>query len=88
MLDHLEEIQSRHQLFSDIRGEGLLIGAELVPEYHGKAKQFLTAAAEQGLMMLIAGPNVLRFTPSLIIPDEDINIGMARLDAAIANVMA
>ena len=88
MLDHLEEIQSRHQLFNDIRGEGLLIGAELVPEYHGKAKQFLTAAAEQGLMMLIAGPNVLRFTPSLIIPDEDINIGMARLDAAIANVMA
>lgn len=88
MLDHLEEIQSRHQLFNDIRGEGLLIGAELVPEYHGKAKQFLTAAAEQGLMMLIAGPNVLRFTPSLIIPDEDINIGMARLDEAIANVMA
>ena len=39
-------------------------------------------------MMLIADPNVLRFTPSLIIPDEDINIGMARLDAAIANVMA
>ena len=39
-------------------------------------------------MMLIADPNVLRFIPSLIIPDEDINIGMAQFDAAIANVMA
>ena len=78
MLDHLEEIQSRHQLFSDIRGEGLLIGAELVPEYHGKAKQFLTAATEQGLMMLIADPKVLRFTPSLIIPDEDMKPNNSR----------
>ena len=39
-------------------------------------------------MMLIAGPNVLRFAPSLIIPDKDIDEGMARLEKAVASVVS
>ena len=38
-------------------------------------------------MILIAGPNVLRLTPSLIIPDADIREGMAKLEQAIAQVI-
>ena len=66
----------------------MLIGAELVEKYHGKGKDFLAAAANEGLMMLVAGPNVLRFAPSLIIPDEDIDEGMARLERAVAKVVS
>ncbi|WP_419534675.1 aspartate aminotransferase family protein [Endozoicomonas sp.] len=85
---HLESINSKYGIFADIRGKGMLIGAELVEKYHGKGKDFLAAAANEGLMMLVAGPNVLRFAPSLIIPDEDIDEGMARLERAVAQVVS
>jgi acetylornithine/succinyldiaminopimelate/putrescine aminotransferase len=29
-----------------------------------------TLAGEEGLLALVAGPNVVRFTPSLIIPEQ------------------
>ncbi|MGI9273398.1 MAG: aspartate aminotransferase family protein [Endozoicomonas sp.] len=84
----LENINKKHGVFKDIRGKGLLIGAELVEEWHGKGKDFLAAAAKEGVMLLVAGPNVLRFAPSLIIPDDDIREGMAALERAVARVVA
>jgi acetylornithine/N-succinyldiaminopimelate aminotransferase len=45
------------------------------------------AAIDNGLMVLVAGANVLRFAPSLIIPEEDIAEGMARLEKAIAQIV-
>ncbi|MGO0308384.1 aspartate aminotransferase family protein [Endozoicomonas acroporae] len=85
---HLESMNSKYGIFADVRGKGLLIGAELVEKYHGKGKDILAAAADEGLMLLVAGPNVLRFAPSLIIPDEDIDEGMARLERAVATVVS
>ncbi|MFH4258507.1 bifunctional succinylornithine transaminase/acetylornithine transaminase, partial [Acinetobacter baumannii] len=41
-------------------------------------------AGEEGLLSLIAGPNVVRFTPSLIIPFADIDEGLKRFERAIA----
>lgn len=85
---HLKTINNKYCIFSDVRGKGMLIGAELIEKYHGKGKDFLAAAADKGLMILIAGPNVLRFAPSLIVPDEDIDEGMARLERAVARVVS
>ena len=83
----LERINKTYGIFKKVRGRGLLIGAELTEDWHGKAKDFLAAAAKEGLMMLVAGPNVLRMAPSLIIPDEDIREGMAALERAVAKVV-
>ncbi|AHM71556.1 bifunctional acetylornithine/succinyldiaminopimelate transaminase [Yersinia hibernica] len=83
----LQEINRKYHVFSDIRGMGLLIGAELTPQYQGRAREFLTAAAAQGVMILNAGPDVLRLAPSLVIEPEDIQLGMARLEQAIAKVV-
>lgn len=83
----LEAINAKYNLFEEVRGMGLLIGIELVEAYHGKAKDFIGAALNEGLMMLVAGPNVLRFTPSLIIPDADIDEGLARFEKAVAAVV-
>ena len=85
---HLDAINSKYGIFAEVRGKGLLIGAELVEKYHGQGKAFLAAAAKEGLMMLVAGPNVLRFAPSLIVADDDIDEGMARLERAVASVVA
>jgi len=83
----LAAINEQYGLFQEVRGMGLLIGIELTPDWHGKAKEVVGAALEAGLMMLVAGPNVLRFAPSLIIPDADIDKGLARLAQAIGNLM-
>ncbi len=83
----LTQINEQYKIFSEIRGKGLLIGAELTAEYQGKAKDFLVAAMAEGLMILVAGPNVIRFAPSLIIPDQDITAGLALFEQAVAKVV-
>ncbi|PVZ84649.1 bifunctional succinylornithine transaminase/acetylornithine transaminase [Serratia sp. S1B] len=83
----LQAINKKYAIFSDIRGMGLLIGAELKAEYHGKARDFLTAAAARGLMILNAGPNVIRFAPSLVVELQDIDEGMARFELAVQDVV-
>ena len=87
-VEHLQRIDARFDLFSDIRGMGLLIGAELKPQYHGKSRDFLYAAAEAGVMVLNAGPDVMRFVPSLVIDDSDIAEGMARFALAVERVLS
>ena len=82
----LRAIGEKYDCFSEVRGMGLLIGAALKPEYAGKAKDFMNLAAEAGLMILQAGPDVLRLAPSLLIEDADIDAAMAILDGIAAKV--
>lgn len=84
---HLQQLDAEFDLFSDIRGMGLLIGAELKPQHKGRARDFLYAAAQAGVMVLNAGPDVMRFVPSLIIDEQDIAEGMARFAQAVAKVI-
>ena len=83
----LEALNRRFDIFTEVRGKGLLIGAELTDAFKGRAKDFVTAAANHGAMMLMAGPDVLRFAPSLIMPIDDLNEGLARLEKAIEAVV-
>ncbi|PKB88922.1 bifunctional succinylornithine transaminase/acetylornithine transaminase [Ewingella americana] len=84
----LEAINEEFSLFKAVRGQGLLIGAELADTYKNRAGDFLKAAAESGLMILVAGPNVIRFAPSLVIEFADISEGMERFKQAIRKVVA
>ena len=84
----LNEINDEYGVFSEIRGKGLLIGAALNQDYQGQAKAILLAAMDEGLMTLIAGLNVVRFAPSLIIPEDDIRAGMALFKKAVAKIVA
>ncbi|GAA6184818.1 MULTISPECIES: aspartate aminotransferase family protein [Alteromonadaceae] len=85
--DGLEKINQKFNVFSEIRGQGLLIGCALNEQYHGKARDFLVASAANNMMCLVAGANVVRFAPSLVIPDEDIAEGLARFERAIEHVV-
>lgn len=84
--DGLNAINQKYHVFSEVRGKGLLMGAVLNNQFQGKAKDFLVAAAEEGLMCLVAGANVIRFTPSLIIPEADLAEGLARFERAVASI--
>ncbi|MDB1122357.1 aspartate aminotransferase family protein [Vibrio algarum] len=85
--DGLEKINEKYNIFSEIRGQGLLIGAALNDEWQGRARDVLVAAGKEGLMLLVAGASVVRFTPSLVIDKKDIEEGLAKLDKAIASIV-
>jgi len=78
----------QYGLFEQVRGMGLLLGCVLNEAWMGKAKQVLDAAAAEGLMILQAGPDVVRFAPSLVVEDADIDEGLARFERALSKLTA
>lgn len=87
-VEKLTQLNEKFKLFDQIRGEGLLMGCVLKSEYQGQAKDINKLAGEEGLLALIAGPNVVRFTPSLIIPFADIDEGLKRFEKALERFVA
>jgi len=75
-------------VFSEVRGRGLMLGAVLAETYRGKAGDVLDVAAAHGLLVLQAGPDVLRFVPPLNISDEELSEGLSRLHAALRAFVA
>lgn len=85
-VERLNAINSKMGLFKEIRGLGLLIGCELTPEFAGKAKLISQEAAKVGVMVLIAGANVVRFAPALIVSEEEVRTGLDRFALACEQV--
>ncbi|MFT0212938.1 aspartate aminotransferase family protein [Pseudomonas sp. F1_0610] len=85
--EKLTELGTKYGIFTQVRGWGLLIGAVLSAEWQGRAREVLQAAEQQDLMILVAGPNVVRFAPSLVIDYADIDEAMQRLDKALAKLL-
>lgn len=83
---HLEKINQKYAVFSQYLGMGLMLGAHLAPSYLGQAREFVQSAAENNVMILNAGSNVLRFTPSLLISPDEIETGMQYLEQAIEKI--
>nr|WP_272944680.1 aspartate aminotransferase family protein [Gallaecimonas xiamenensis] len=86
--EHLAAINAKYDVFKEVRGMGMLLGAVLSDKYQGRARDFLTAAVDEQLMVLVAGMDVVRFAPSLVISEADIKEGMARFERAVAKVAA
>ena len=82
----LEKIGQQYGVFSEVRGLGLLIGCVLTDAWKGKAKDIFNAAERENVMILQAGPDVIRFAPSLVIEDADIEEGLNRFERAIAKL--
>ncbi|MNP51197.1 Succinylornithine transaminase/acetylornithine aminotransferase [compost metagenome] len=80
----LAQMAEQYGVFNEIRGLGLLIGCVLSDDWRGRAKEVLNAAAGQGVILLQAGPDVLRFAPSLIVSEADILEGLARFERTLA----
>ena len=56
--------------------------------YRGRAAEITAAALKHGVMILVAGADVLRFAPSLLLDDEDMAEGLARLENALVEFAA
>ncbi len=88
MIEGLKAINQKHNVFADIRGVGLLLGCELKAHYQDRARDILTSCVRHGLLTLVAGPNVLRLAPPLIITEQEIAEGLKLLEAGIAEVVS
>ena len=84
----LKAINDELALFAEVRGRGLMIGAVLADTYKGRAGDILDHVAARGLLVLQAGPDVLRFVPPLIISDADLAEGLKRLHAALRDFVS
>lgn len=61
---------------TEVRGRGLMLGVVLDQPV---AKQAVTAGLSHGLILNAPADNVIRFTPPLVITDEQIDLAVSRL---------
>ncbi len=83
LLGGLNALNKKTGAFKAVRGEGLLIGCELNDAFAGRGKELVKLCEAEGLLVLIAGPSVMRFAPSLLIGADDVQLGLARFGAAV-----
>ena len=79
----LAAVDAELGVFAEVRGRGLMLGAVLAPKYAGRAGELLDLAADEGLLLLQAGPDVLRFVPALNITEGEVAEGLGRLERAL-----
>jgi len=82
-IEGLKAINARRRVFRDLRGEGVWLGCELDDPWRGKAADVMRAAGDAGLLVLMAGPDVVRLAPSLVVSLDEILEGLARLETAL-----
>jgi ornithine--oxo-acid transaminase len=79
-LSQLKTIQS--PFIKEIRGKGLLIGVELLPEAGG-ARRFCEDLKAKGLLCKETHENVIRFAPPLVITKKEIDWAMDRIESIL-----
>jgi len=92
----LKEMMKKHELIGDVRGEGLLIGVELVKDRKSKepakkeCAKLCYRAWELGLLTGYVGlfSNVIEITPPLILTKEQANEGLDIFEKALSDVEA
>ncbi|MCL0092313.1 ornithine--oxo-acid transaminase [Dehalococcoidia bacterium] len=76
----LSDIKSPY--IKEVRGRGLLIGVELVPEAKG-ARRFCEKLLTQGLLCKETHENIIRFAPPLVITKEEIDWALERIEPVL-----
>jgi len=91
-LRRLREMQERYEIIGDVRGMGLFIGVEIVRSKRTKergdkeANQIMNHCFKNGLLVIMAGKNVLRLIPPLTTKREELDEGLDILEEAISAV--
>lgn len=90
IMKRLNELKDEYPLIGDVRGIGLMIGAELVEENKEpamlKREQIVRKALDGGLILLPAGDSVIRFVPPLIISRTEIDRGLEIFERALKGI--
>jgi 4-aminobutyrate aminotransferase len=88
----LDGLMDRHGVIGDVRGLGLMLGVEIVKDRETKKKvpamrdAIVEECFKRGLLILGAGPSSIRFSPPLIIDEEQARFAVDTLSQAISSV--
>jgi len=85
-------LAEHHPLIGDVRGEGLLLGAELVDQQTrtpatGRARRITEAMRERGILISATGPagNVLKIRPPLVFQSEHADLLLQTLNDVLSS---
>ena len=92
ILDGLRELQAGHERLGDVRGRGLLIGAELIRDADsreadaGAAERVQLALLARGVVVGLCGRehNVVKINPPLCVSDEDAAFLLTAMEESLA----
>jgi len=79
-LDELKKIDN--PVIKEIRGRGLMIGMELLPDAGG-ARQYCQKLKEKGLLCKETHENIIRFAPPLVIAKDVIDWALEQIEAVL-----
>ena len=77
--ERLMKLKEKHKCIFEVRGFGLIQGIELI----FPAADVISDCIDNGLLLVGAGSNVIRFVPALIVTEKEINEAMEILDEAL-----
>lgn len=80
--ERLQEINS--PLIKEVRGRGLMVGMEMSIE----VAPIIEAGYAHGLLMVNAGPNIIRFVPPLVVQKQHVDVLVERLMTILAHLGA
>ena len=82
----LKKLAQETRSITEVRGRGLLIGAELADAYKAKASEIQKLCFKHGLLILLAGHDVLRFAPALNISKDQLLQGLVILKQVLNEI--
>lgn len=83
----LQRLVSQYpDLLREVRGWGLINGLVLSPQAPVQAGDVVKAAMAQGLLLVPAGPQVVRFVPPLIVTADQVQEALMALEKALAGL--
>jgi acetylornithine/N-succinyldiaminopimelate aminotransferase len=73
------------QHIGEVRGWGLINGLELRGDIQLTAVDIVNAAINEGVLLVPAGPKVVRFVPPLIVTEAEVNTALQAVEKAMSN---
>lgn len=91
LMKGLRDLQKKHRVIGDVRGIGLMVGAEFVhAQTRAPAAQYVAdleqMAFTKGLLLLSCGKSAIRFAPPLVVTDHEIGITLKILDECMTEL--
>jgi 4-aminobutyrate aminotransferase len=93
-IGRLLQLQQRFACIGEVRGKGLMIGAELVSDRGSRqpaaalCQRVLTRAFHNGLLLLSCGVSTVRFIPPLMVSRAQVDEALTLLEAALTEALA
>lgn len=75
-MEELKKLAERTAVIKDVRGDGFMIGLEM----QGDSARYIMSLQEKGLLVLTAGPNVVRLLPPLTVTKEELSIALEKIE--------